>query len=72
MPPSQPKAHFPSPHAQPIYDPSMRHPVFFTSAFMRAPPGNGSRPIVGGGTASPVAEGYVFSERGVRDGVTKL
>lgn len=50
---------------------ALRHPVFFTERFKKAPPGVNSG---GGGWQSPVAEGYVYND-GVRrsvDGAARL
>jgi hypothetical protein len=53
---------------RPIFDASIRHPVFFTDRLQRAPAGVNTG---GGAWASPVAVGYVFNDGAQRrvDGV---
>ncbi|KUJ07045.1 uncharacterized protein LY89DRAFT_743368 [Mollisia scopiformis] len=52
-------------HPQQQFQSAMRHPVFFTDRFKKAPPGVNSG---NGSWSTPVAEGYVYND-GVRKGV---
>lgn len=58
-------------HPQQQFLSAMRHPVFFTDRFMKAPPGVNSG---GGSWTTPVANGYVYNDgvRRIVDGAARL